>query len=123
MIKPQDSQTAILFSRVFAVLADANRLLILKALGDKEKSVNQIAVELNLSQPLVSHHLTALKAAGLATSKKAGSFVFYKISTEKISELIESMEKVVEDIATNSEIMPFQPPLFFARGRRGRRWM
>jgi len=123
MIKPKDSQDAILFSRVFAVLADPNRLLILKALGNKEKSVNQIAIELGLSQPLVSHHLAALKAAGLAISKKAGSFVFYRISTEKISGLIESMENVFEDIAKNSEIVPFQTPLFFSRGRRGRRWM
>ncbi len=125
MIKPKDTQTAMAFARVFGTLADPNRLLILKALGNKEKSVNQIAVELGLSQPLVSHHLAALKAVGLAISKKAGSFVFYRISTEKILDFVNGLEETLQDIEKNTEPTAFpQPYTFFkARGRRGRRWM
>ncbi len=125
MINPKDSQTAMAFARVFATLSDPNRLLILKTLGDKEKSVNQLAIELNLSQPLVSHHLAALKANGLVKAKKAGSFVFYNTATKKIAELVNSLENTLEDIAKNMELTPFPQPLFpfRRRGRRGRGWM
>ncbi len=125
MINTKDSQTAMAFARVFATLSDLNRLLILKALGEKEKSVNQLAIELNLSQPLVSHHLAALKAVGLVKTKKAGSFVFYSVATKKIADLINSLENTLEDIAKNMELAPFPQSLFpfIGRGRRGRRWM
>ncbi len=125
MINPKDSQTAIAFARVFSTLSDPNRLLILKALGDKEKSVNQLAIELTLSQPLVSHHLSALKATGLIKARKEGSFVFYSTATKKIADLINSLENTLEDIAKNMELTPFPQSLhpFMGRGRRGRRWM
>ncbi len=125
MIGARDSQTALAFSRVFATLSDPNRLLILKALSDKEKSVNRLAIELNLSQPLVSHHLAALRASGLVKAKKAGSFAFYSISTKKIADLINSLEEALEDIAKNTELMPFPAPFpfFGGMGRRRRGWM
>ena len=125
MVNPKDSQTAMAFARVFATLSDPNRLLILKSLGDKEKPVNRLAVELGLSQPLVSHHLSALKATGLVKAKRAGSFVFYSTATEKISDLVNSLENALEDIEKNMELTPFSQPIpfFRGRGRRGRRWM
>lgn len=123
MIKQKDWSNAIVFGRVFGVLSDPNRLLILKAIGEKEKSVNQIAIELNLSQPLVSHHLAALRSSGLVKVKKTGSFVFYSISTKKIIDLVNGLEEALEEISKNMEATPFtQLPVFF-RGRRGRRWM
>ena len=114
------------FARVFSTLSDPNRLLIIKALGEKEKSVNQIAIELSLSQPLVSHHLAALKATGLVKAKKEGSFVFYSTATKKITDLVNSLEDTLEDIAKNQETMPFPAnafPFHRGMGRRGRRWM
>ena len=124
MIEPKDRQTATIFANVFATLSDPNRLLILKAIGNEEKSVNQLAIELQLSQPLVSHHLTVLKASGLVIANKAGSFVFYKVSTGKIVKVVNCLEESLEEISKNIEQAPFPPSLFFTgRGRRGRRWM
>jgi len=125
MITPKDSQAAMIFARAFGTLSDPNRLLILKALGSEEKPVNRIAIDLGLSQPLVSHHLAALKAGGLVKAKKAGSFVFYSVSTEKIAALVNNLEDALEDISKNIELTTFPQPVprFMGRGRRGRRWM
>ncbi len=125
MIDPKDRQNALIFARVFSVLSDPNRLLILKILKEKEKSVSQIAIEMNQSQPLVSHHLASLKSAGLVKSKKEGNFVFYSLASEKIGEVIESLDKMLEDIVKEMDNIPFpQAPMFFiGRGRRGRKWM
>lgn len=125
MISPKDKQEALVFAQVFSVLSDPNRLLLLKALKGKEKSVSQLSIEMQQSQPLVSHHLAALKSAGLVKTRKEGSFVFYSAASSKISEVTESLSDAMEEISKEMEemnTMPFPSPVFF-RGRRGRRWM
>ena len=42
---------------VFQTLGDANRLRIIKFIGERECSVSEIVQATGLSQPLVSHHL------------------------------------------------------------------
>ena len=123
MIKPGERQQAMVFARIFSVLSDPNRLLILKEIGKKEISVNQLAIALNLSQPLVSHHLTILKSSGLVKASQQGSFVFYSLTSEKISDLMDGLIEVFEEINQNTEFTPSPQVFFFRRRRRGRGWM
>ena len=53
-------------------LADENRLRILLCVSDGKKSVSQIVEDLNLSQPLVSHHLKELKRTLLVNVERRG---------------------------------------------------
>lgn len=69
---------------IFRLLGDANRLKIITACLDKEKSVGDLAEEVGVSQPLVSHHLRLLKAARLVTHKKQGKQGFYALSADHV---------------------------------------
>ncbi len=75
-------------THLFKTLADENRLRILYVLKEKEISVGELVTKLELSQPLVSHHLRELKLAGLVTSRKSGPYVFYRLKKPQIFELI-----------------------------------
>ncbi|WP_138757709.1 ArsR/SmtB family transcription factor [Modestobacter altitudinis] len=73
--------------RVFAerakALGDPSRLRIAAALrvGD-ELCVCDLAWITELSQNLVSHHVRALRNAGLATSRRNGKLVMYRLTDE-----------------------------------------
>lgn len=62
------------------VLAEENRLHILRMLKRGEHCVCQIIERLDLSQSLVSHHLKSLKEAGLIRDDKRGMWVYYSLT-------------------------------------------
>ncbi len=64
-------------AQVFAALADANRLRIIAVLTPHCQSVNEIARQAGLPQPLVSHHLRILRERGLARADRRGGSTFY----------------------------------------------
>ncbi len=69
-------------------LADENRLRILLRIGAGRLSVTQIAEELGLSQPLVSHHLKELKHALLVDVERRGPFIHYGISKPEVLDVL-----------------------------------
>lgn len=73
-------------------LADENRLRILLCLGQDKKSVSQIVEALNLSQPLISHHLKELRRSLLVTVERRGPFVYYELSDPRIVDILMSLE-------------------------------
>ncbi len=72
-------------------LSDANRLRILLHVSQGKRSVTQIAEELGLSQPLVSHHLRELKRALLVDVERRGPFIYYGLSHADILPVIRSI--------------------------------
>ena len=65
---------------VYAALADPTRLRILSLLGEGEICVCHLVNTLELSQPLISKHLSALRMAGLANSRKDGLWRHYSLA-------------------------------------------
>lgn len=63
----------------FNAIAEPRRRHILDLLADGEKSVNDIVVELPVSQPQVSKHLKVLKDVGLVESRTEGRKRLYRI--------------------------------------------
>jgi DNA-binding transcriptional ArsR family regulator len=84
-------------------LSDENRLRILKAIGDDKKSVSQIVEELELSQPLVSHHLKELRHSHLVKVEREGPFVYYQISNNGILSLIHRIDKIAKELIESHE--------------------
>tara|TARA_Y100001954_G_C15598574_1_gene496806 strand:+ start:142 stop:444 length:303 start_codon:yes stop_codon:yes gene_type:complete len=59
-------------------IAHPLRLEIVKCLfKNKKMSVTELQTDLNLQQPVVSHHLTKLKVAGIVNHKKDGKYHIY----------------------------------------------
>jgi DNA-binding transcriptional ArsR family regulator len=79
-------------------LADENRLRILLSLGNGKKSVSGIVEELNLSQPLVSHHLKELKRSLLVQVERRGPFIYYEMTDARIVEILQALDMLALDL-------------------------
>lgn len=79
-------------------LSDPNRLRILFCIGSEKKSVGRIVEELELSQPLVSHHLKELKRSLILKVERNGPFIFYELADDRILDVIRALNAVAEDL-------------------------
>lgn len=79
-------------------LSDENRLRILLCLKNGKKSVSAIVEALNLSQPLVSHHLKELRRALLVKVERRGPFVYYEIADGRILEILAALKDLATDL-------------------------
>ncbi len=79
-------------------LSDENRLKILFCISRGKKAVGSIVEELNLSQPLVSHHLKELKRSLLVKIERSGPFIYYELSNPAILEAIRGLSTVAKDL-------------------------
>jgi ArsR family transcriptional regulator, zinc-responsive transcriptional repressor len=79
-------------------LSDENRLRILLCVSEAKKSVSGIVEELNLSQPLVSHHLKELRRALLVKVERRGPFVYYEIADVRIVPILAALKDLAGDL-------------------------
>ena len=75
-------------------LSDGNRLRILLLISGGRKSVSAIVEELDLSQPLVSHHLKELKRSLLVHVEREGPFVYYELADFRILDVLRTLSDV-----------------------------
>ena len=71
-------------------LADPVRLQLFSAIASHaggEACVCDISVDVEVSQPTVSHHLKVLRDAGLLTSQRRASWVYYAVVPESLASL------------------------------------
>jgi DNA-binding transcriptional ArsR family regulator len=79
---------------IFKALADPTRLKILECIKDGEKCICKIIPYTGKSQPNVSQHLKILRTAGLIEERKEGTYLFIKVSTKQIFDVIKSAQKL-----------------------------
>lgn len=79
-------------------LSDENRLRILLSVNDGKKSVSSIVEELQLSQPLISHHLKELRRSLLVKVERSGPFVYYEIADARITKILEELKDLATDL-------------------------
>lgn len=74
-------------SEVCKALAEPLRWRIVKLLAAEELCVCHLVDELDVPQPLVSHHLRALRTAGLVESEKWRYWTYYRLRPDRLIEL------------------------------------
>jgi DNA-binding transcriptional ArsR family regulator len=74
---------------VFRALADPTRRAIFEQLALAETSVKDLTARFSVSQPAVSQHLKALRAAGLVVERREGRFAHYRAKPEGLAPLVE----------------------------------
>jgi rhodanese-related sulfurtransferase len=85
------------FASVAKALASGRRAEIIELLAQGERTVDDIAGELDQSLANTSHHLRTLARAGLLTSRRAGTHVHYRLASDDVLELWWAMRKVAVD--------------------------
>lgn len=76
-------------AELLKVLANPVRLCIVKGLLEKgECNVTYMQSCLEAPQSTISQHLQKLKAAGIIKGRRNGLEIYYRVSNEKVAELI-----------------------------------
>jgi ArsR family transcriptional regulator len=69
--------------RLLAALADPTRLAIVRQLAaERETCACDFTSCCDVGQPTVSHHLRVLRDAGVVTSERRGSWIFYRLADD-----------------------------------------
>lgn len=119
------------FARIGAALSSAGRLELLEVLAQGERTVEALARETGLSMANASHHLNALRDAGLVRARKAGLYVHYRLSGPEVDALLRLLrgvgERHLEEVSTvvekyftaRDELEPVSGRELLARAREG----
>lgn len=85
-----DEDDAAELAKSFAALADPVRLRVFSLIASEdtgEVCACDLVEPVGRSQPTVSHHLKVLREAGLVTSDKRGTWVWYRAVPERLEQL------------------------------------
>jgi len=82
------------FASVAQALGSGRRAEIVDLLAQSERSVEEIANEISQSTANTSQHLHVLARAGLVRSRREGTRVFYRLASERVSDLWEAVRDV-----------------------------
>ncbi|MFD5714676.1 ArsR/SmtB family transcription factor [Streptomyces pharetrae] len=79
--RPFTADEAETAARMFKALGDPVRLRLFSAVASHEGGEACVCdiSDVGVSQPTVSHHLKKLKEAGLLTSERRGTWVYYRV--------------------------------------------
>ncbi|MTE13757.1 ArsR/SmtB family transcription factor [Nocardia aurantiaca] len=90
MREPLSARSAAELAAAFKALADPARLRVLSAIASRaggEACVCDVSEGIDLSQPTISHHLKVLREAGLLTSERRASWVYYRVVPDALQRL------------------------------------
>ncbi len=75
-------------------LADPKRLCVLESLAEGELSVSDLAGRVACQVPNMSQHLAVLRSAGLVTTRREGSTVFYRLTDPRVLEAYQLLQSI-----------------------------
>ncbi len=88
-------------ARLFAMLAEPSRLMLLRALMDGPMTVTELVNATKMQQGNVSKHLSLLQQARFVRGKRDGNFVRYEICDFRLIQLCELMcARIQQDART-----------------------
>ncbi|CAM3233434.1 ArsR/SmtB family transcription factor [Rhodothermus bifroesti] len=99
MLLEKASTAVALKAKLFRGFADPSRLVLLEVLRQGPQTVTALVEATGLTQPNVSNHLRCLLDCGLVRRSRRGRFVVYRLSDERIAELLQLAEQVLADVA------------------------
>lgn len=117
-MEPLDDSFYEVKARIVSVLANPNRLRILDLLSAGERTVTELAEDLDLAQATTSQHLAIMRKAGVVDTRREGSFVYYRLADPGIAEACGVMTRAVVGILSSQEAK-LRPVLGFARRHGG----
>jgi ArsR family transcriptional regulator len=88
--EPLSEQVAGELAAVFKALGDPVRLRLFSLIASHaagEACVCDLTGEFDVSQPTISHHLKVLREAGLLSSERRASWVYYRVEPQALASL------------------------------------
>jgi rhodanese-related sulfurtransferase len=82
------------FADVAKALGNGRRAELVDVLAQGERHVDELAAEIGQSVANTSFHLRALATAGLVTTRRDGTRIYYRISSSRVGELWSALRDV-----------------------------
>ena len=84
------------FASVAQALGSGRRAEIVDVLAQGERSVEEIATEIEQSSANTSQHLQLLSRAGLVRSRREGTRIYYRLASDRVGDLWAAVREVAE---------------------------
>ena len=84
------------FARIAKAIANTHRMEIVDVLAQGERSVEDLAHEVDLTIANASQHLQALREAHLVISRRVGLRIYYRLADPVVFRLIQIIREVAE---------------------------
>lgn len=84
-------------AKLFKILSDVNRIKIIEMLSCGEICACTILEKLDITQPTLSHHMKSLEKVDLVSSRKEGTWTYYKLNRKKIGEILMFIIQITSD--------------------------
>src|SRR5262245_33708512 len=75
------------FAEIAKALANGRRAELIDVLAQGERHVDELAAEIQQSVANTSFHLRALATAGLVTTRRDGTRIYYRLASQRVGEL------------------------------------
>ena len=93
------------FATAAKALANGRRAEIVDVLAQSERSVDDLAAEIGQSVANTSQHLQVLARAGLVENRRAGSRIFYRLTSERVLDLWLAVRDVASEHVASVEVL------------------
>ena len=99
-------------AELFQALAHPARIRVLEVLSDGERSVGEMQPLVGIESSHLSQQLAVLRRAGLVTTRKEGSTVFYSLRASELAELLAVAKRfLIMSLSESAELLAgLQPP-------------
>jgi len=93
------------FASVAKALGNGHRAEIVDVLAQGERSVEALADEIGQSVANTSHHVRLLAQVGLVQSRRDGTFIFYRLASDRVGELWTALRDVAAEHVADVEVL------------------
>ena len=94
-----ETQGLALKAKLFRGFSDPSRLSILESLRSGPLTVGEVVSATGRAQSSVSTHLACLYECGLVSREQRGKFVYYRLSDERVDEILRLGDILLADVA------------------------
>jgi DNA-binding transcriptional ArsR family regulator len=82
----------------FKTLGHPARIRVLELLSEREMAVSELLPELRLEASNLSQQLAVLRRAGLVTTRREGSQVYYSLTSPQVAELLAVARVILTEV-------------------------
>jgi len=76
------------------VMANADRLLLMCQLINAELNVSELETMTEIRQPTLSQQLGVLRDEGLVSTRRAGKFIYYTLSSPEVVGVMQTLHRL-----------------------------
>src|SRR3954468_15447543 len=87
-------------AELFKTLGHPARIRVLELLAQREYAVGEMLPEVGVEAASLSQQLAVLRKAGLVTFRKAGSTVYYSLTSPQVAELLAVARRILSEVLT-----------------------